>query len=410
MSYIVLESGNWELEDGTLLEVSSLTTEAAVGKRISNVWETISLISKFGETPVVLSQVQSYNDPGWVGTRQRNASANSFQMAMEAEESATVRHSAEVVGWMAIEPGEGTWSGMLYEAGHTPDRVSHKWYSISFGQNYAQAPRFVAALAKYDGSDSSHLRYQSLTSASVQIKVEEDTTYDKEKNHTKEVVDYIAVAADGLLTVPGGVIQPTPVPSPTPKPTNTPTPTNTPEPTAAATDTPLPTDTPTDTPDIPIPTGTGTPYSTSTPLPQAQCDLITIDQHYVSSPSFVFMLVRNSNPTDVYLTESYLEWPTHAGMYLDWLYFNGYYYTGDDYESPNNAIVDPPEILDANSTAYWYAGFAVRPDDWKTGNWNIELTINETCVVPYSFQYFEPTPVPPIEGTGTVTPTNTPGS
>ena len=395
MSYIVLESGNWELEDGTLLEVGSLTTEAVVGKLISNAWETILFISPFSETPVVVSQVQSYNDPGWVGTRQRSASANSFQVAMEAEESAIVRHGAEVVGWMAIEPGEGTWSGMLYEAGHTPDRITHRWYSISFGQNYALAPRFVAALASYDGSDSSHLRYRSLTSTSVQVSVEEDTTHDKDKNHTREVVDYIVVAADGLLTVPGGVIQPTPVPSPTPRtpqPTNTPTPMNTPEPTATAINTPLP-------------TGTGTPYVTSTPPVLPTCSSIVIELHGFTDTD-MYVMVQNDNPVPVDLTESRIVWPIGEGMYLDWLYFSGFYYYGDDYESPNISIVDPPKTLDSNSETLWIAGFADHPEGWKNYEWTIELTFNETCVVPYSFWHLDPTPGP--TATGTVTTTTTP--
>jgi nitrous oxidase accessory protein NosD len=234
VSYAVFEAGAWQLADGRLLEVDSMTTSAVVGRRISRVWATVTFASDFPVTPAVISQVQSNNDPGWVGTRQRNASANSVQLAMEAEEAATVRHGAEVVGWMAIEPGAGTWSGLQYVAGRTLDKVTHNWYTVNFGQGYSVAPRFLAAISRYDEVDSARLRYRKLTATSVQVRVEEDTTYDSEQIHTTEMVDYLALAASGQLTVPGGVVQPTPVPSSTPR---TPVPTATPEATATWTPT-----------------------------------------------------------------------------------------------------------------------------------------------------------------------------
>jgi hypothetical protein len=411
-------------------------TDAVVGKRISNSWLAISFDQTFSTTPVVATQVQSNYDSGWVGTRQRNASASAVQIAMEAEEDAATAHGQEVVGWMAIEPGQGTWSGLLFEAGHTPDSVNHKWYTINFGQAFTSAPMFIASLAKYDGGDSSHLRYQNLVNGSVQVKVEEDTTYDRELNHTKEVVDYLVFAADGLLTIPGEVIQPTPIPSPTPRtpqPTHTPTPTDTPEPTPVPTDTPTPTDTEeptplptstlpptivvltptptitaTATPTIVVPTYTPYPTGTPSPIPSASCDLIVVDYHYVSSTSYVYLRLRNLNSVPAYLTKSYIDWPMHDIYYLDWLYFGGYYNQWDDSESPNETVLDPPRVLVAGSYGYWYAGFAVRPDVWAAGHWTIDLTFNDECVVPYEFDYLVPTDVPMVVLTPTWTPTAIP--
>ncbi len=385
VSYVVLEAGSWQLADGRLLEAGSMTTTAVVGRRITRVWQTVTFASDFGATPVVVSQVQSNNDPGWVGTRQRNATADTFQMAMEAEEAATTRHGAEIVGWMAIEPGAGTWSGLGYVAGHTADAVTHSWYTVNFGQGYSVAPRFLAALARYDEVDSAHLRYRGLTAASVQVRVEEDTTYDSEVKHTKESVDYLALAANGPLTVPGGVVQPTPVPSTTPY---------TPMPTA----TPLPTVTP--------PTDTPTPVPTNTPLPTqvASCSQIVVADYHLSDPSFLYVVLANNNPVDVYLTESYLEWPTHTGMYLDWLNYQGYYSMEDDFESPNRTPVAPGRVLGAYSSEYWYAGFGVQPDSWKEGHWRVELTFNGECVVPLDFWYGAGTP-PPTIALPTFTPT-----
>jgi len=199
VSYVVLEAGSWELPDGTLLEVGTLTTNKTVGKNVANSqWEHVSFGSSFPATPVVLSQVQTENDAHFVSTRQRNGTATGFDVALEEDEAQTTWHGSETIGWLAIQAGSGDWSGHAYKAASTADSVTHDWYQINFGQSI-DAPRFLASLASYDGPDNAHLRYKSLTATSVQVKQEEDTTWDSEMEHTTEVVNYLALAGDGLL-------------------------------------------------------------------------------------------------------------------------------------------------------------------------------------------------------------------
>jgi hypothetical protein len=202
VSYLVLESGSWELTDGTRLEVGSVKSAATVGRRITNVWETISFSTAFASEPIVFSQVQTYNDAHWVKTRQRNTTTSSFELALEEEEGKSIPHGLETIAWLAIEPGTGSWNGHAYEVAQTADAVIHSWYTISFGQSFGQTPRFLSALATYDGGDSAHLRYNrtSLTADEVKVMVEEDTAWDNEKNHTTERVSYLAIEGDGLLT------------------------------------------------------------------------------------------------------------------------------------------------------------------------------------------------------------------
>jgi hypothetical protein len=65
---------------------------------------------------------------------------------------------------------------------------------------FSRPPRFLASPVTYNGSDNSSLRYQSLTTTTVQVKVEEDTTYDAETKHMTEVVHYLAIQGSGTLT------------------------------------------------------------------------------------------------------------------------------------------------------------------------------------------------------------------
>ncbi len=200
INYLVLEAGQWELPDGITLEVGLVDTAATVGKQISNQWESINFGSTFSTAPVVISQVQGENDSHWVKTRQRNTTTSGFNMAMEEEESKTTPHGTETVGWLAVEPGQGTWDGHNYEFAQTANSVTHTWYQVTFGQSFTQSPHIVAAMGTYDGGDNAHLRYTNPAATGVQVMVEEDTALDSETGHTTEVVHYLAIEGDGTLT------------------------------------------------------------------------------------------------------------------------------------------------------------------------------------------------------------------
>jgi hypothetical protein len=117
-------------------------------------------------------------------------------VALEPAEVNTTAHGSETIGWLAIEAGQGTWSGHAYEAAETADAVYDSWYHLPFGRAFGQAPRFVGTLATYDGADncdpSASLRTglcygrTSLKAYEVQVKIEEDTTYDGETTHTSD--------------------------------------------------------------------------------------------------------------------------------------------------------------------------------------------------------------------------------
>jgi serralysin len=201
VSYMVLEAGSWELDDGARLIVGRVETSATVGQKTQNTWERISFETPFSASPAVITQVQSNQDSHWVKTRKRRIEQTGFQFAMEEEEVKTTPHGSEVVGWLAIERSQGSWSGHLYEAGETERAVRHVWKHIAFRPGFQKPPHFIASLASYYGTNNCALRYDadSLTTSSVRVHVEEDTTLDDEMSHTTEAVAYLAIEAEGLL-------------------------------------------------------------------------------------------------------------------------------------------------------------------------------------------------------------------
>ena len=200
VSYTVFEAGRWQLPNGALLEVGSLSSSATVGSQLNSPqWQTLSFVNAFPAVPVILSQVQTNNDASFVKTRQNNALAGGFQIAMEGEESATQPHGTETIGYLALEAGSGLWSGIAYEGFNTSAVFTDVSSILSFNQIFSGAPSLLSSLSTYNGGDSSELRYDNLTTTNVQVRVEEDTTFDAEVGHTSEALSYLAFAGTGFL-------------------------------------------------------------------------------------------------------------------------------------------------------------------------------------------------------------------
>jgi len=202
VTYVVLEAGTHRLENGTWVEAGIIDTAKTVGNRVSNSWETVSFDASFSTTPVVLSQVQTTNGASVVKTRYLATSASSVLLALEQQESITIPGAEETIGYLAIEPGSGTWSGMSYEVDNTPNAVTNDWYPLSYTTGFESTPSLLTSLVTYDSGDNAHVRYTNSQKTGVELKVEEDTTHDSELSHTTEVVAYLAIGGQGNLTVP----------------------------------------------------------------------------------------------------------------------------------------------------------------------------------------------------------------
>lgn len=195
-SYLVLEEGTWELENGTQLEVGTLNSDATANSN----WEEIDFSTDFENTPITLSQVKTDNGSNFVRTRQKDTSALGFSVAMEEEEALNTFHPTEILGWMAISPGKGSWNGLSCQAGNTVNRVTHKWNTFEFDNRFERELMLLASLGTYDGSDSAGIRYRNLSGQKVEMMVKKDTSKDPEKSHTSEDINFISIGGSGALT------------------------------------------------------------------------------------------------------------------------------------------------------------------------------------------------------------------
>lgn len=190
VGYLVVEAGRHTLESGAVLEAGTAN--------VSEAWSAVSFGAAFPSTPVVLSQVTTVNEASAVTTRQQAVTASGFEVRLQEEEAADGLHAAETVAWVAISVGDGQTAGKRFQAGRTPDAVTHEWYTINFTQPFASAPVLLAALQTFDGPDTVVTRSQSPTAGGVQLVIEEEQSLDTEMNHTGEVVGFLAIEAGDL--------------------------------------------------------------------------------------------------------------------------------------------------------------------------------------------------------------------
>lgn len=184
IGYLVLDNGAQSL--------GSLDAEAGSAS-VDEAWVTVSFTQSFTTTPVVLGQVASFNGSQAAEVRIRNVSSSGFQIRVQEEEGNDDNHAFERVDWIAVEPGTTTFGGNKLVVGLTGDSVTHDWFTISYST--VNRPVFLAEMQTFDGSDPAALRHRSLSSTSVQVKVEEEQSNDTETNHTTEVVGYLVIGS-----------------------------------------------------------------------------------------------------------------------------------------------------------------------------------------------------------------------
>ena len=195
-SYVVIEAGTYKLSDGTLIEANTIDSDATTRQN----WESIEFDNDFDSAPIVLSQVQTHEGGSFVRTRMQDIDADGFKVSMEEEEKLLhTGHATETIGFLAISQGSGVWGDSLYQAGKTENTVTHSNHLLEF-DDFDRAPNFLAGVASYDGTDSVGVRQHNLSADGVTLMLDEDISADREREHTTEVVNFLAIEGSGFLT------------------------------------------------------------------------------------------------------------------------------------------------------------------------------------------------------------------
>lgn len=199
VSYMVVEAGSWRLADGSLFEAGTFSTD----KMAADGMMEISLGDGFAKTPVVQSQIQTWNSPSFTHTRIAEVDADSFLFGLEKEEilNAPTRLESETVGWFAMAPGVGAWTdgadSFRFEAGRLSGGGDPFIALLDGG--FTGAPHVFGSISSYTGPDPAVVRLTDVSAVGFIGFLQEDKTLDEEVWHTPESVDWLALESSGLL-------------------------------------------------------------------------------------------------------------------------------------------------------------------------------------------------------------------
>ena len=123
--------------------------------------------------------------------RIQNVSVSGFSLRIQEQESGGPPSGTESVNWIAWEQGStGTSDPFAWET-QTPS-VTHVFSTVSFAETYSQAC-VLAEMNSFNGGDPATLRYQTLSTAGVDLQVDEESSADAETGHVCETLGVVAI-------------------------------------------------------------------------------------------------------------------------------------------------------------------------------------------------------------------------
>lgn len=111
INWLAIEKGTHTLPDGRIIEAGT----SSISSTGQNTGGSVSLTGGFATPPVVLTSVMSNNDTTTVDSDPSNVTASGFSLTLQEEENQNGVHSAETIGWIAIQPGGTASSGTATE-------------------------------------------------------------------------------------------------------------------------------------------------------------------------------------------------------------------------------------------------------------------------------------------------------
>ena len=185
VNYLVMESGQYEI-NGNKIEVGKVNAQKYYDS-------SVTFSQTIDPKPIIFAQVQTYNGGESVVTRINKVTKTGFDVRMQEQEkfmqetSTNYGHVQETVGWIAIQPGTGTYGNMKYELGRTT--INNNWKTIDFNQQFENHV-FLADIQSINEEDTATLKYKYLMYNFLEVKIQEERSEDDELIHVNEDVGY----------------------------------------------------------------------------------------------------------------------------------------------------------------------------------------------------------------------------
>ena len=210
---IVMEEGNWTLEDGRKVEAHRVLSDGINGRYSSGDWDSTEMeqvsYNWSYTNPVVLGQVMSYNDSRWSvfwtcnGNRQNPPDSSNLYVGKHVGEDSDTTRNPEMLGVIVVESGSGTVNGIRYEAELGGDSVRGVGNSPPY--NYTLNDVYTVGVATQNAMDGGNGGWAVLygsnpIGSSINLAIDEDQINDNERRHVTEQVAYWVFNKSGVIT------------------------------------------------------------------------------------------------------------------------------------------------------------------------------------------------------------------
>ncbi|OCQ23486.1 hypothetical protein A7985_05980 [Pseudoalteromonas luteoviolacea] len=162
--YMALEQGRYTMADGTVIEVGSFELND------TKVFKQTSFSQSFASAPHVFVQVQTFNGGHTIATRVKDITTTGFKAAFYEQDTLNEGHVYETVSYIAIVPGSGS-TGTLETQSGSP---TYELFSEDINHTGGQIGEHYYLLV-------------------------EETSKDKELNHTMETVHVMDIGGISLV-------------------------------------------------------------------------------------------------------------------------------------------------------------------------------------------------------------------
>lgn len=185
VSYLVMEQGSYTLVDGTKIEAGMFSTNMTA-------YAPIKFAQQFTVAPVVTTSVTSVKESAGVIGRVNNISTSGMDFKLQEQERNSPLHATETVSYIAWEPSTGTLNGMAYDIALAASSITDKLAIVSFSTLFTSVPAVMTDMQSAVENDTATVRGKTVLAGSVELRIEEEKSLDKETYHAPEQVGYMA--------------------------------------------------------------------------------------------------------------------------------------------------------------------------------------------------------------------------
>jgi hypothetical protein len=187
VGYLVMERGQYQLNNGTWVEAGRLETNKTSG------FERVIFEAPFIDAPVVLSAISTVNGQDGLNTQVRKIDINGFDIGLRMSDKKSRRHTVESIDYIAWEVSSGDINGMRFDVARQKQSVNDTLYTIDYPGDFVSAPVFLANIQSSNDSELASMRLEAKNTGALDLRVEYEQSHRNESSNSDQSIGYLLI-------------------------------------------------------------------------------------------------------------------------------------------------------------------------------------------------------------------------